>query len=327
MVFKYWRPSFLESRNSVIHFHDVVYISDMLWTLDSWLKRTSVTSCDQCWWQHWGNWIVEEFSSTIQLPVLVCPITKGQGIRIVDGSELQSDFGSHCQSSVILRLVGNGKTKAAYFGWNGRPFFVLLCDVETAAFMLLPWAAFMWSALWLASLWDHFPCVESFSCKPQANHFLKKWSVRGLQQINLCSQIFRLWIDHWLCNLTDNDNFLRFKNFSLSESLCCTIWPAIWAKLSKWSWDSDSEKGISVFKTSLVSQYKAFLWKASNPILALCNLKKMVVGLWHSKRNQCFGDKPCSLISFCHLQLQHPYFSQTMTVSGVEKRSPDEFTI
>ena len=34
MVFKYWRPSFLESRNSVIHFHDVVYISDMLWTLD-----------------------------------------------------------------------------------------------------------------------------------------------------------------------------------------------------------------------------------------------------------------------------------------------------
>ena len=76
-----------------------------------------------------------------------------------------------------------------------------------------------------------------------------------------------------------------------------------------------------------VSQYKAFLWKASNPILALCNLKKMVVGLWHSKRNQCFEDKPCSLISFCHLQLQHPYFSQTMTVSGVEKRSPDEFTI
>ena len=66
--------------------------------------------------------------------MLVCPITKGQGIRIVDGSELQSDFGSHCQSSVILRLVGNGKTKAAYFGWNGRPFFVLLCDVETAAF-------------------------------------------------------------------------------------------------------------------------------------------------------------------------------------------------
>ena len=53
------------------------------WT-ESWLKRTSVTSCDQCWWQHWGNWIVEEFSSTIQLPVLVCPITKGQGIRIVD---------------------------------------------------------------------------------------------------------------------------------------------------------------------------------------------------------------------------------------------------
>ena len=42
-----------------------------------------------------------------------------------DGSELQR---------VILRLVGNGKTKAAYFGWNGRPFFVLLCDVETAAF-------------------------------------------------------------------------------------------------------------------------------------------------------------------------------------------------
>ena len=70
----------------------------------------------------------------------------------MDGSELQSDFGSHCQSSVILRLVGNGKTKAAYFGWNGRPFFVLLCDVETAAFMLLPWAAFMWIALWLASL-------------------------------------------------------------------------------------------------------------------------------------------------------------------------------
>ena len=143
------------------------------WT-ESWLKRTSVTSCDQCWWQHWGNWIVEEFSSTIQLPVLVCPITKGQGIRMVDHVMAVSSKVSlwiSLPSSVILRLVGNGKTKAAYFGWNGRPFFVLLCDVETAAFMLLPWAAFMWSALWLASLWDHFPCVESFSCKPQANHF------------------------------------------------------------------------------------------------------------------------------------------------------------
>ena len=31
-----------------------------------------------------GNWIVEEFSSTIHFPVLVCPITKGQGIRMVD---------------------------------------------------------------------------------------------------------------------------------------------------------------------------------------------------------------------------------------------------
>ena len=281
------------------------------WT-ESWLKRTSVTSCDQCWWQHWelNRRRVLSNDSTPSVGMSYYKRTGNQDGGSCDGSELQR---------VILRLVGNGKTKAAYFGWNGRPFFVLLCDVETAAFMLLPWAAFMWSALWLASLWDHFPCVESFSCKPQANHFLKKWSVRGLQQINLCSQIFRLWIDHWLCNLTDNDNFLRFKNFSLSESLCCTIWPAIWAKLSKWSWDSDSEKGISVFKTNILSHNtRLFLWKASNPILALCNLKKMVVGLWHSKRNQCFEDKPCSLISFCHFQNGPELFSLTPLIALID---------
>ena len=108
----------------------------------------------------------------------------------------------------------------------------------------------------ISLVWNHSPVSHKPITFRKSDRF-----VAYRQQINLCSQIFRLWIDHWLCNLTDNDNFLRFKNFSLSESLCCTIWPAIWAKLSKWSWDSDSEKGISVFKTSLVFNTGLFFGK------------------------------------------------------------------
>ena len=240
------------------------------WT-ESWLKRTSVTSCDQCWWQHWGNWIVEEFSSTIQLPVLVCPITKGQGIRIVDHVMAVS-------SKVTLDLTAN---QVWFWGWletakqkrhilDGMEGPFLFCCVtwkQQLLIMLLPWAAFMWIALWLASLWDHFPCVESFSCKPQANHFLKKWSVRGLQQINLCSQIFRFWIDHWLCNLTDNDNFLSQKILIVGEPVLHHL--------------------------------------ASN----LSQIVKMVVGLWLWKRNQCFQDKPCLTIQGFSLESIESYLS------------------
>ena len=146
-------------------------------------------------------------------------------------------------------------------------------------------------------------------------------------KINLCCQIFRLWIDHWLCN-TGSPIMTIFWDSKNSHCRRACVAPS--GQQSEPNCQNGrgtlTLKKESVFSRQALS-HKAFLWKASNPILALCNLKKMVVGLWHSKRNQCFEDKPCSLISFCHLQLQHPYFSQTMTVSGVEKRSPDEFTI
>ena len=195
-----------------------------------------------------GNWIVEEFSPTIQLPVLVCPITKGQGIRMVDHVMAVSSkgwFWGWLETAKQKRHILDGMEGPFLFccvTWKQQ----LLCFCPGQLLCGVPCGLHHCEIISL--VWNHSPVSHKPITFRKSDRF-----VAYRQQINLCSQIFRLWIDHWLCNLTDNDNFLRFKNFSLSESLCCTIWPAIWAKLSKWSWDSDSEKGISVFKTNILS--------------------------------------------------------------------------
>ena len=131
MVFKYWRPSFLESRNSVIHFHDVVYISDMLWTLDRKL-------------------IEEDFSDKLR-PVLMATLRELNCRRVLfndstpsvgmsyykrtgnqdggscDGSELQSDFGAHCHQVWFWGWLETAKQKRHILDGMEGPF--LFCCV------------------------------------------------------------------------------------------------------------------------------------------------------------------------------------------------------
>ena len=98
------------------------------WT-ESWLKRTSVTSCDQCWWQHWElNRRRVLFNDSLpSVGMSYYKRTGNQDGGSCDGSELQSDFGAHCHQVWFWGWLETAKQKRHILDGMEGPF--LFCCV------------------------------------------------------------------------------------------------------------------------------------------------------------------------------------------------------
>ena len=122
------------------------------------------------------------------------------------------------------------------------------------------WSGRLWiKGIWLDSLLSRWTLTHGW------HHWVRasQWLTQSCQSWHSCivSMSFMENVNGSLSAIIPFKSTGSRTGDTCGGVLCKAISPAIWAKLSKWSWDSDSEKGISVFKTSLVFNTRLFFGK------------------------------------------------------------------